>query len=135
MLTPKVSSSAATVKQNRKGIVADTSSIVVKQYGKLDAANILLKSTSDNLQLPNTLGSIHLHKYTKLFSTYGNEGEDTIFPLMNNDGNTKDCDDKYYVHIGSAVDQNQQTMSIEPSNRLEDKWQCRKLRSKQMECD
>lgn len=118
-----------------KGIVADTSSIVVKQYGKLDAANILLKSTSDNLQLPNTLGSIHLHKYTKLFSTYGNEGEDTIFPLMNNDGNTKDCDDKYYVHIGSAVDQNQQTMSIEPSNRLEDKWQCRKLRSKQMECD
>lgn len=116
------------------GINANTANVVVKAWAKLDTPSIVLTSKSDNLNLPNSLSSLHLHKYSNIFSTYGNDDNVVIFPLVENDG-AKDCDDKYYNHIGSAVDASQQTMSIEPSNRLEDKWKCRTLSHKQQSCD
>ena len=111
------------------GINVKTSNIVIKQWSKLDTPYIKITSTSDNTNLPNTLSSIHLHKYAKLFSTY----EQTVFPLVENDD--AQCDDKYYQHLGSATDTSLQEFSLEPSNRGEDKWQCRNLNFKQLECD
>ena len=111
------------------GINAKTSNVVIKQWSKLDTPYIKITSTSDNTSLPNTLSSIHLYKYAKLFSTY----EQTVFPLVENDD--AQCDDKYYRHLGSATDAALQEFSLEPSNRGEDKWQCRSLTFKQQECN
>ena len=86
-------------------------------------------STSNNPDLYNTLSSIHLHKYTTLVTIY----DDTEYPLVDN--NDINCDDKYITHLGSSVDTQNQELSLEPSQRLEDKWQCRTLSRKQMECD
>lgn len=112
-----------------KGIVANTSSIYLKQWVSLDTPNIKLISTSDNLSLPNTLSSIHMAKYTKLFNAYG----ETIYPMVENDGT--ECDDKYYIHLGSASDAAKQNMIIEPANRIEDQWKCQKQNYKQQQCD
>lgn len=117
-----------------KGIVADTSSVILKQWAKVDTADITMKSTSDNLKLPNTLASVHLYKYAKLFSTYGNDENTTVFPLVENN-NEQNCEDKYYIHLGSAVNTQMQTIVLEPSERLDNKWECRKLRYKQQQCD
>ena len=111
------------------GINAKTANIVIKQWSKLDTPHIRITSTSESAALPNTLSSIHLYKYTKLFSTY----EETVFPLVEN--NDAQCDDKYYRHLGSATDQSLQNFTLEPSNLGEGKWQCRALSFKQQECD
>lgn len=115
-------------------IIADTSSVIVKQWAKLDTANIILKSTSDNMNLPNTLSSLHIYKYAKLFSTYGSGDSVAVFPLTENNFE-QECEDKYYIHLGSAVKAELQNITLEPSNRWEDKWKCRKLRYKQQSCD
>lgn len=111
------------------GIIADTSNVVIKQRAVLDVPYIKMISTSNNPDLYNTLSSIHLHKYTTLVTIY----DDTEYPLVDN--NDINCDDKYVTHLGSSVDEQNQELSIEPSQRLEDKWQCRTLSRKQMECD
>lgn len=112
-----------------KGVIADTSSIFLKQWAFLDTPSVKLISVSDNLDLPNTLGSIHLFKYAKLFNAYG----ETVYPMVEN--NQTGCDDKYYIHIGSASDTAKQNLTIEPSNLIEDKWQCQSLDYKQQQCD
>lgn len=111
------------------GIVAETSNVVVKQRAILDVAYIKLISTSNNPDLPNTLSSIHLQKYSKLVSIYDN----TEYPLADN--SDINCDDKYIIHLGSAVESAEQTLILEPSNLLEEKWKCRPLNRKQLECD
>lgn len=111
------------------GIIADTANIVVKQRSQLDVPYIKMISTSNNLDLANTLSSLHLQKYSKLVSIY----DETEYPLVDN--NDINCDDKYIIHLGSSVDANEQKLSLEPSQRLEDKWQCRSLSRQQMECD
>lgn len=111
------------------GIIADTSSIYLKQWTSLDTPSIKLISTSDNLQLPNTLASVHMYKYVKLFNAY----DETIFPIAEND--ESGCDDKYYIHMGSATDESKQSLTIEPSNRIEDQWKCKSLSYKQQQCD
>lgn len=116
------------------GIFADTASVIFKPRSKTDTMKIELKSTSDNLKLPNTLSSIHLHKYSKLFSTYGNEESTVVFPLVEND-TPNNCEDKYYVHLGSAVETAKQSIAVEPTNLLEGKWECRKLGYKQQLCN
>lgn len=116
------------------GINANTSSVIVKAWAKLDTPNIVLTSTSNEISLPNSLGSIHLHKHANLFSTYGNDEETAIFPLVENGGD-RNCEDKHYIHMGSAVDNAKQTATLEPSNRWEDRWECKKLSIKQQSCD
>ncbi len=111
------------------GIIADTSSIVLKQWAKIDTPNIKLISLTDNPNIINSLASIHLYKYSKLFSSY----DQTIFPLAEN--NDTQCDDLYYIHLGSAIDTSVQSITIEPSNRIEDKWKCKELSFSQMECN
>ncbi len=112
-----------------KGILADTSSIYLKQWASLDTPSIKLISTSDNKTLPNTLSSIHMFKYAKIFNSYG----ETIYPIAENNGT--ECDDKYYIHLGSSSDMAKQSLTIEPANRIEDKWQCQSLDYKQEQCD
>lgn len=116
-----------------EGIIAAPANLFVKQYAKIDTPKIILKSTSDNLKLSNTLSSIHVYKYANIFSTYDNAAQSTIFPLVDNPNS--DCDDKYYVHLGSAAESAAQTLIIEPSFRIEDRWKCRELSRKQMSCD
>ena len=70
-----------------------------------------------------------MFKYTKLFNAYG----ETVYPMAEN--NETGCDDKYYIHLGSASDTNKQSITIEPSNLLENKWQCQNLDYKQQQCD
>lgn len=111
------------------GIIADTASIYLKQWTSLDTPSIKLISTSDNPQLPATLSSIHMYKYTKLFNAYG----ETVYPMAENEQNG--CDDKYYTHLGSAADADKQALTIEPSNTIEDKWQCQSLSYKQQQCN
>ncbi len=111
------------------GVIADTSAVVLKQWAKLDTPSIKMTSTTDNPEVSNSLASVHLYKYAALFSTY----DQTIFPLAEN--NDAQCDDLYFVHLGSAVDPARQNLTIEPSNRVEDKWQCRNLTLKQLECN
>ena len=111
------------------GIVAETANVVVKQRAVLDTPYIKLISTSNNPDLPNTLSSIHLHRYSKLVSIYDN----TEYPLAEN--SNVNCDDKYIRHLGSSVNTEEQTTSLEPSNLMEDKWQCRSLTHTQLECD
>ncbi len=111
------------------GIIADTSNIVIKQRALLDTPYIKLISTSNNPDLANTLAGLHLHKYTRLVSIY----DDTEYPLVTN--NDISCDDKHIIHLGSAIENDEQTLMLEPSNLLEDKWQCRSLTRMQQECD
>lgn len=111
------------------GIVAETANVVVQQRAFLDAAYIKLVSTSDNPDLPNTLSSLHVQKGAKIYSIYDN----TEFLLAENNDNVN-CDDKYIRHIGSSVDESKQSISLEPSELLADKWQCRTLERKQLEC-
>ncbi len=116
------------------GIYADTSAVIIRPWTKIDVAKIELKSISNNLKLPNTLGSLHLHKYTKLFSTYGSGDSQVVFPLVENDA-TNGCEDKYYIHLGSSVDAQEQTTTLEPTNLLEGKWTCRTLPYNQQQCN
>ena len=111
------------------GIIADTSSIYLKQWTSLDTPSIKLISVSDNPALPNSLASVHMYKYVKLFNAYG----ETVFPMAEN--NETGCDDKYYIHLGSAADAAKQSLTIEPSNTIEDQWKCRSLSYKQQQCD
>lgn len=111
------------------GIVAETASVYLKQWTSLDTPSIKLVSTSDNPKLPSTLASVHMYKYVKLFNAYG----DTVYPLAEN--TQSGCDDRYYIHLGSAADTTKQSLTIEPSNTLENKWQCRSLNYKQQQCD
>lgn len=111
------------------GIIADTSNIVIKQRSTIDVPYIKLISTSNNIDLPNTLSSIHLQKYSKIASIL----DSTEYLLVNN--LNINCDDKYIIHLGSSIEDNQQSLSLEPSNLVEDKWQCRSLTRKQQECD
>ena len=117
-----------------KGIIADTSSIYLKSWANLDTPSISLHSTSDNPNLPNSLASIHMYKWSKIFTSYGSGDNAVIYPINEND-NATGCDDKYYQHLGSAVQQNEQTMVIEPANLIEDKWQCRERTNKQLSCN
>ena len=116
------------------GIVADTSTVYLKQWAKLDTSGIKMISTTDNSALPNLLSGIHLYKYANVFTSYGSGDSAVIYPLQENDGNN-DCDDRYYTHIGSTLDHNLQSALLEPSNLLEDKWTCRRLGYKELECD
>ena len=112
-----------------KGITADTSSIYLRQWASLDTPNIRLISVSDSTTLPNTLSSIHMARYSKFFTAYG----ETIYPMAENDGT--ECDDKYYTHLGSASDAAKQSLTIEPANRIENLWKCQKQSPKQQQCD
>lgn len=111
------------------GIIAETANVVVKQRALIDLPYIKMISTSNNPDLPNTLSSIHLQKYSKLLTVYDN----AEYPLIDN--NDISCDDKYLVHLGSALDTQNQELSFEPSQLLEDKWQCRTLTRQQTECN
>ncbi len=112
-----------------KGIVADTSSIFLKQWVALDTPSIKFISTSENPELYNTLASLHMYRYAKIYSADG----DTVYPLSENDGNQ--CDDIYFVHLGSASDKTKQEFVFEPSNLFTDNLQCRPLDYKQQECN
>ena len=111
------------------GIVADTANVIVKQRAVLDTPYIKLISTSNNPDLPNTLSSLHLHKYTKLVSIL----DSTEYPLVDN--NDLSCDDKHIVHLGSSLNEEEQILILEPSSLLEDKWQCKTLTRQQMDCN
>jgi hypothetical protein len=111
------------------GIVADTSNVVLRQYAFVDTPYIKLISTGNNLEVPNSLSSIHLYKASKLVSIY----DETEYPLIENDN--ADCDDKYAVFLGSAVNADNQSTSLEPSNLLPDLWKCKNLTRTQTECD
>ncbi len=111
------------------GIKAGTSSIYLKQWTSLDTPNVELISVSDNSKLPGTLASIHMYKYAKLYSAYG----ETVYPIAEN--SETGCDDKHYIHLGSATDAAKQNLIIEPSNTLENSWQCKTLNYKQQQCD
>ncbi len=115
------------------GIFADTTSIVIRPWTTMDVAKIELKSTSNNLKLPNTLSSLHIHKNSKLFSTYGSGESQIIFPLIENDA-ANGCEDKYYIHLGSSVNENEQNITLEPTNLLDGKWTCRTLPYNQQQC-
>lgn len=117
-----------------EGIIANTSSIVIKSGAKLDTPKITLISTSNSLNLPNYLASVHINKGAYLFSSYGNKEDSSIFEIMNNDG--KDgCDDKYYTHLGSSIEEHLKSINLEPSNRKQEAWKCRKLNSSQLKCN
>ncbi len=111
------------------GLIAETANIVVKQRAILDSPYIKLISTSNNPDLPTTLSSLHMHRYSKLVSIYDN----TEYPLAEN--NNINCDDKYIRHLGSSVNTDEQSAVLEPSNLMEDAWQCRSLDYEQQECD
>ena len=111
------------------GIDIKTSDIILKQRAVLDVPHIKLTSTSDNPNLTNTLSSIHLHRYSRMLTVYDN----TEYPLVDN--NEIGCDDKYYTHLGSAVDLSKNSITIEPSELLSNKWTCQELTRKQLECN
>ena len=116
------------------GIFADTSNILLRSWATLDTPQIHLTSVSDNPNLPNSLASIHLYQWSKLLSSYGSGNSMVIYPIAENDNSDK-CEDKYLLHLGSAVNKNEQTIILEPANLLEEKWQCRRLNKKQLSCD
>lgn len=111
------------------GIIADRISIFLKQWTSLDTPSIKLTSISDNPNIVNTTSSIHMYKYAKIFTAYG----ETVYPLADNDG--QKCDDLYYSHLGSANEPSKQSFVFEPSNLITDAWQCQGLDYKQQECD
>ena len=116
------------------GIFADTSNILLRSWATLDTPQIHLTSVSDNPNLPNSLASIHLYQWSKLLSSYGSGNSMVIYPIAENDNSDK-CEDKYLLHLGSAVNKNEQTIILEPANLMEEKWQCRRLNKKQLSCD
>ena len=87
-------------------------------------------STSDNPDLINTLSQIHIHKNAKIYSIYDN----SEFLLVENNNNVN-CDDKYTIHLGSSINEEKQSKSLEPSDLLINEWQCRILDRKNNECD
>lgn len=111
------------------GIIAETANVVIKQRSILDTPYIKLISTGNDPNLPGMLSSIHLQKYSKITSILDN----AEYAMTEN--NDISCDDMYLIHLGSSVDTSQQSLSLEPSNLLEDKWQCRKLTRQQQECN
>ena len=111
------------------GIIAETANVVLQQRAIVDTAYIKMVSTSDNPDLPNTLSSLHIQKNAKIYSIYDN----SEFLLAENNDNIN-CDDKYVRHLGSSIDESKQSTSLEPSDLLSDKWQCRTLDRKQLEC-
>lgn len=111
------------------GIIAETANVVIRQRAIVDTAYIKLVSTSDNPDLPNTLSSLHIQKNAKIYSTY--DRSEFLLAENNDDIN---CDDKYIRHLGSSIDESKQSISLEPSELLTDKWQCRKLDRRQLEC-
>lgn len=117
-----------------EGIIANTSSVVIKTGAKVDSPNITMISTSNTANIPNYLASVHIHKGAYLFSSYGNKDDSSIFEIMNNEGK-EGCDDKYYIYLGSSIDENLKSMSLEPSNRKQEAWKCRKLSSSQLKCN
>lgn len=117
-----------------KGIFADTSSIYLKSWAKLDTPSINLHSVSDNVNLPNSLSSVHMYKWSKIFTSYGSGENAVVYPISENEASTG-CDDKYYIHLGSAINQEEQTLVIEPANLIEDKWQCRGRSNRQLSCN
>ncbi len=112
------------------GIIAETANVVLKQRALIDTAYIKIISTSDNQDLPNTLSGIHVQKGAKIYSVY-----DSSEYLLVENNDSVNCDDKYYTHLGSSVNTAKQSISLEPSELLADKWQCRTLERKQLECN
>ena len=112
------------------GIIAETANVVIKQRSLIDTAYIKLVSTSDNPDLINTISQIHIHKGAKIYSIY----DSSEFLLAENTESIT-CDDKYILHLGSSIDETKQSISLEPSELMADKWQCRTLYRKQLECD
>ncbi len=110
------------------GIVAETASLYLKQWTHVDTPSIRLISTTNNAELKDSLSAVHMYKLAKIFNSYG----DTVYPLSEN--NDQDCDDKYYIHLGSALDELSQTYVLEPSNIIND-WKCQSLSIKAQECD
>lgn len=111
------------------GIIAYTTNVLLKQRCFLDTPYIKLTSTGNNPDMPATLSGIHMHKYSKIISVL----DSTEYPMVDN--NDLNCDDKYAIHLGSSINKEEQTTSLEPSNLLEDLWQCRSLVKQQMDCD
>ncbi|MBE6452300.1 MAG: hypothetical protein E7012_02280 [Alphaproteobacteria bacterium] len=111
------------------GIIANKTPVILKQWTNLDTSSIKLISTSDRPDLANTLSSVQMYRYAKIFNAYG----DTVYPLAENDG--LQCDNMQYVHLGSATDINKQEFILEPANLITDSWQCQTLDTKQQECD
>ena len=60
---------------------------------------------------------------TKLTNFY----EKTEYPLADN--SDMSCDDKYLTKADNA------DLNLEPSNLMEDKWQCQTLTRQQLECN
>ena len=112
------------------GIVTETANVVLKQRAQLDTPYIKMISTSDNPDLPNTLSSIHIHKGGKVVSVY----DSSEYSLASNNDNIN-CDDNYILHLGSAVNKEAQAINLEPSQLLEDKWKCRTLDRKLLDCN
>lgn len=111
------------------GIIADTSNIIIKQRSILDTPYIKLISTSNNPDLPSSLSSIHLHRYSRIISVLGN----TEYPMVEN--GDLNCDDKRLIHLGSEIAAEESNISLEPSNLLEDQWKCVPATRKQQECN
>lgn len=109
------------------GIIADTSSLILKDGAKLDTASVTLISESNVLSAINYLGSIHLQENSHIFTSYGNQEDTSIFEIANNNISEK-CTDKYITHIGSSVDKATQLLILEPSNRFPELWKCRNHR-------
>ena len=111
------------------GIVANPANIIVKQRALIDTPSIKMVSESNNPDMSGLLSSLHLHKFSKLLTTY----DTTEYPLIDN--SETGCDDKYVIHLGSSTNENEKSLSLEPANLLEDKWQCRSLSRAQLECN
>ena len=97
------------------GITAAASEITIKQRSSMDTPYIKITSTG--------AGSLHIQKYTKIQSTY----DSTEYPLADN--SDMSCDDKYLTK------DEQTDLTLEPSNLMEDKWQCQTLTRQQLDCN
>ncbi len=111
------------------GLVADNANIIIKQRSVLDTPYIKLISTGNNIDLPATLSSIHLHRYSRIISVLDN----TEYPMVEN--GDLNCDDKRLVNLGSEAAAKESSITLEPSNLLEDQWQCVPATRKQQECN
>ena len=97
------------------GITAAANEVIVKQRSLMDTPYIKIVSAG--------AGSLHIQKYTKIQRTY----ETTEYPLADN--SDMSCDDKYLTKADNA------DLNLEPSNLMEDKWQCQTLTRQQLECN
>ncbi len=114
-----------------KGILADTSNLVLKREAELNTPFVDLRSTSNMLQLPNTLASVHLHSWAKLYY----QDADATFDINYNEDGRKECPDKYYIHLGSSEEGTGQHQVIQPSNLVTDAWKCQTLPPENLSCD